>query len=250
MKIDELMNRYYGKLNENDKWICSYIMNHRSSCYKLSIEAFAQECNVSTATLFRFAQKLSLGGFGELKARLRLEAEHRADKSADTLEHVTDSYHKMIDMIQKRDCSRIFEKMYRSDRIILYGSGYVQARVAREFKRIFLPTRKIMYDIHGHDVAGSVMNLAQEHDFVILISLSGESESVVALAERLRLCGVETMSITKMKNNSLASWCGENLYIHTIELPGQDDLGYEISTPYFILIELLFLKYQEYLGTL
>lgn len=250
MKIDELMNRYYDKLNENDKLICKFIMNNKNSCYKFSIEEFARKCNVSTTTLFRFAQKISLPGFSELKARLRLEAENIRSEETDFLLNVTDSYHKMIEVIKERDCSSIFNKIHSAKRIIIYGSGYAQARVASEFKRIFLPTQKIIYDIHGHDVANSIINLAKADDFVIIISLSGESEEVIKLAEKLRLSGIGTLSITRMKNNTLASLCDENLYINSIELQVEENIGYEISTPYFILIELLFLKYQEYLSKL
>lgn len=250
MRIDELINKYYDKLNENDKLICKFIMKNKNNCYKFSIEEFARKCNVSTTTLFRFAQKISLSGFSELKARLRLEAENTKNEETDFLSNVTDSYHKMIEVIKKRDCRNIFEKIYYARRIIIYGSGYTQARVASEFKRIFLPTQKIIYDIHGHDVASSIINLSKSDDFVIIISLSGESEEVIKLVERLRLGGIGTLSITRMKNNTLASLCDENLYINSIELQIDENISYEISTPYFILIELLFLKYQEYLSQL
>ena len=53
-----------------------------------------------------------------------------------------------------------------------------------------------------------------------------------------------------MMNNTLAASCEENLYINSIALPKEYILDYEISTPYFILIELLFLKYQKYLTQL
>jgi len=249
MKIDELMNRHYDKLNENEKHICKFIMNYKNSCYKFSIDEFARKCNVSTTTLFRFAKKISLSGFSELKARLRLEAEDIKNEETDFLLNVTDSYHKMIEVIKKRNCRSVFDKIYNARRIIVYGSGDAQARVASEFKRIFLPTQKIIYDIHGYDMVDSINNLAKSDDFVIIISLLGESEEVIKLAEKLRLSGIATLSITRMKNNTLASLCDENLYINSIQIQ-VDYIGYEISTPYFILIELLFLKYQEYLNNL
>lgn len=96
----------------------------------------------------------------------------------------------------------------------------------------------------------AVGKLAKEDDFVVIISLSGESKGVIKLAETLRLNGVKTLSITRMMNNSLAALCSENLYINSIQLPKEYILDYEISTPYFILIELLFLKYQKYLAQL
>lgn len=250
MKIVELMNRYYDKLNENDKHICKYIMNNKDNCYKLSIDEFAVKCNVSTTTLFRFSKKISLPGFSELKAMLRLEAEDVRKGKTDFLETVTESYHKMIENIKSRDCKNIFDKIYTAKKVIVYGSGYAQARVASEFKRVFLPTQKIIYNIHGHDMVDSIINLAEADDLVIIISLSGESEAVSKLAENLRLNGISTLSITRMKNNRLASLCNENLYINSIPIQVDNVTSYEISTPYFILIEILFLKYQKYLSEL
>ena len=52
------------------------------------------------------------------------------------------------------------------------------------------------------------------------------------------------LSITRMGNNTLASVCDENLYIHSITLPASYGIEYEISTPYFILIEYLYLAYH------
>lgn len=244
------MNKHYGNLNENDKIICKYIINNIDTCYKLSIEEFATNCNVSTTTLFRFAKKISLPGFSELKARLRLEAEDKSDNNIDLLSTVTDSYHKMIEEFNKRDCTTIFDKMNKAKRIIVFGSGYSQARVASEFKRIFLSTGKTIFSMHGYDMVNSVAALAKEDDFVVIISLSGESSGVITLAEKLRLNCVRTLSITRMVNNTLATLCDENIYINSVVLPKDYMVDYEISTPYFILIELLFLKYQKYLTQL
>ncbi|MFR2694182.1 MAG: hypothetical protein ACLTBV_29900 [Enterocloster bolteae] len=40
-----------------------------------------------------------------------------------------------------------------------------------------------------------------------------------------------TLSITRLGNNTLASVCDENLYIHSITLPARYGVEYEISTP-------------------
>ena len=83
---------------------------------------------------------------------------------------------------------------------------------------------------------------------MLLISRSGESKPAVTLAQRLRVRGVPTVSITGMRSNTLASLCTESLYIHSIRLPLENGLEYETSTPYFILIEYLFLSCQQYLA--
>lgn len=248
MKIEELMNRYYGSLNENDRLICQYIRNHKDSCYRLSIDEFAQECHVSKTVLFRFAKKLSLPGFSELKVRLRWEAKENREPAGNLLKTVTDSYHKMIDTMMQKDFSALFDRMEKADRILVYGSGYAQARVASELKRIFLPCRKHIFHIHGYDMVKPLSRLATEKDLVIIISLSGESKAVLELASDLRLRCIPMVSVTGMRNNALSSMCNEQLYIHSIPVPDSYVLDYEISTPYFILIEILYLRYQDYLS--
>lgn len=250
MKIEELMNRNYSSLNENDRLICRYILDNKGICFRQSIDEFAQHCHVSKTVLFRFAKKLSLSGFSELKARLRWEAEVERPAASDLMSAVTDSYHKMITTLAQADCIRLFELMRRSKRILVYGSGYAQARVASEFKRIFLPCQNNIFNIHGYDMIKPLARMADADDVVIIISLSGESRAVVELSEGLRLRQIPTISITRMKNNTLSALCTENLYIHSIPLPTDYMLDYEISTPYFILIELLYLKYQIYLNNL
>lgn len=248
MKIEELMNRYYGSLNENDRLICRYIIKHKDSCYRLSIDEFAQECHVSKTVLFRFAKKLSLPGFSELKVRLRWEAQEIKEPRGNLLKTVADSYHKMIDSMMQQDLESLFTRIETADRILVYGSGYAQARVASELKRIFLPCKKHIFHIHGYDMVKPLSRLATDEDLVIIISLSGESKTVLELAGDLRLRRIPMVSVTGMRNNTLSSICDEQLYIHSIPVPASYALDYEISTPYFILIEILYLRYQEYLS--
>lgn len=129
----------------------------------------------------------------------------------------------------------------------MYGSGSSRARAASEMKRIFLPAKE-MIQLHGHDLLFTLKKIAKPEDLVVIISLSGESGTVVELAKTLRVSHVPTVSITSLKSNTLASLCGENLYINSVRLPVKYDIEYEISTPYFILIEYLYLSYQNYLS--
>lgn len=247
MRIEGLMNCHYAAFSENDKLICRFILEHRDQCQELSIEEFAACCHVSKTTLFRFAKKLSLSGFAELKARLKWEGREKRFRRTDFMVEVVDSYHQLVEDLQKKDCRQIFTKMKAARGILAFGSGYAQGRVASEFKRIFLPLGLTIYQTHGYDMSESLINMAGPEDYVIIFSLSGESPAVISLAEALRAKGISALSITRMDNNTLATLCDDNLYIQTVDLQQNYDIPYEISTPYFILIEMLFLKYQAYL---
>lgn len=246
MRVGELLNSRYDSFSENEKYICHYLISHYRQCAEKTIGAFAEECSVSQTMLVRFAKKLGLSGYGELKARIRLELSDSPVSADGLMEQVTKSYHKMMDDLMKRDLTGVFDLLWGSERVYVYGSGSSQTRAASEMKRIFLPVKEMLH-IHGHDMCRALERNAASRDLVILISLSGESEAVVELAKVLRTKHVPTVSVTRMKNNRLASLCTENLYINSVRMPVGEDVEYETATPYFILIEFLYLSYRNYL---
>lgn len=248
MKVDELVNRYYDSLNSNDIYIWQFICKNKDSCFKYTIDEFSKHCNVSNASLVRFAKKISLKGFSELKSRLKWEHDEKEIYSVDSLELVCECYHALIDDIKRRDCTEIFNLIENADRVFLYGTGNAQRTVADEFKRIFLSIKKCFYVISGEDTIDSLIRAATERDLIIIISLSGESSESVDMAKKLTLKNVPIISITRLNNNDLALLSTENLYINTALLNIDSLFSYETTTPYFILIELIFLKYQQYLS--
>ena len=152
MRLEELLNRNYHRFTENEQYICAYLLEHRKECAGMTITQAALGCHVSESMLVRFAKKTGLSGYGELKARLRLEREETAaDGDGALLQTVTDSYHKMMDELERRDMTSLFGKLERAGRVFVYGSGLAQARAASEMKRIFLPARE-MFHLDGQDM--------------------------------------------------------------------------------------------------
>ena len=150
---------------------------------------------------------------------------------------------------QQKDCTKIFEKMNSANRIIVFGEDFFQGRVAKEMKRIFLPTGKIIYDAYGHDIIQTLKKFIQEDDIIFYISLNGQSPTIIELAQEMRMRGIYMVSITKMQSNMLARLCDDNLYTQSMQIPVNEHLKYDITTPYFILIELFYIKYKMYVNT-
>lgn len=76
MRLEELVNANYNKLNENDLLIWSYIQKHKKECSEIAIEELAGKCCISRTTISRFTQKLSFHGFREFKIHLKMEYEN------------------------------------------------------------------------------------------------------------------------------------------------------------------------------
>lgn len=245
MKIEELINQYYDSMSANDQYICQCILNHKDDCIRLSIDDFAYKYHVSTSTLSRFAQKLKLPGYSELRVIIRLNEGHN-EMTYQSIDQVMNCYEKVINDIDYKDCSILFERINQAKRVIIFGENYSQGRVAKEMKRIFLPTGKKIYDAYGYDMIPSLIRFIEPNDIIIFISLNGENQELVQFAKEMKMRGIYSASITKMKSNPLSQLCNESLYIQSISLSIDKDIDYEITTPYFILIELLYIKYKMY----
>lgn len=135
-------------MNESEREITRYILKNRAACARASIGETADACHVSRTVLVRYAKKLGLPGYRELKAMLKLEHREAAQDAGVLLDELTGNYHKMLEDFRNRDFRNLCERIRDADRILVYGSGYAQARVASEFKRIFLPAGKTVFHIH------------------------------------------------------------------------------------------------------
>lgn len=247
MRVEELMNLHYDRFTENDRYICAMILQHKQACMKLSIEEFANMFHISTSSLSRFAQKLSLPGYSELKVILRFEQEEHVLQMID-VKQMMQGYDRVIQDMEQKDHTTLFHHITQAKRIILFGDGYAQGRVAKEMKRIFLPTGKKFYDVYGVDMVDTLQNFVEIDDIVIFISLDGETKEVNAYAKQLKMRNVYTISITSMISNSLSHICDENLYIPVARWAVNERSEYKVTTPYFILIELLYVKYTMYIA--
>ena len=246
MKLQELINKYHYQLNENDFYIWDYISNHKKECEKLAIDQLAYKCNVSRTTILRFAQKISLKGYSELKLYLKLENQETKEDT-NTTEMVCNTYYDVIKSIKDKDCTEFFKKFDSARNIYVYGVGMVQSSIKKELKRIFMTSGKILYDLSWYRESEISLNIANSEDLFIIISVSGENKFIIDFASKLNVRNIPILSITKLKENSLSQMSDYNLYISSVTLPNTiNELSYNSVTSYFILIEILFLKYIEY----
>lgn len=246
MKLEELINKHYDKLNHNDMHIWKYIFNNKKECTSLTIDELAAKCNVSRTTILRFAQKLSLKGYSELKTYLRWELDENNYIEEDIINRICNDLNKSIEDMRQKDFTKICRMIYEAKRVFVYGTGAVQTSVAQEIKRIFLSGQECFYIVDGGDETEMLLRTISSDDLIILISLTGESDHIINFAKGLNLRNVPIISITKLKNNELARLSKENIYITTSKLNIGTEREYEATTAYFILVEILFAKYSVY----
>lgn len=250
MKLEELVNNNYDRLNENDRYIWKYICNNKRECCRLSIDELAKKCNISRTTISRFTQKLSLEGFGEFKVRLKLELVENDSIKDSSVEEVYQDYYKTINDMKEKDVLEICRMIYNAKNLFVYGTGSVQNAAGNELKRHFISVNRFFVTLNGEAEMDTVLDKATEEDLIVIISLSGEKKSAVEHAKKVKAKNIPSISITRLSDNPIARLCDQNLYVITKQIKIKDVVTCENVGQYFILIEMLFLKYIMYLGKL
>lgn len=248
VRLEELVNQNYHKLNENDLLIWRYIQSHKKKCQNIAIEDLAHECCISRTTISRFTQKLSFRGFREFKVHLQMEYANERVDSGNLVEKVCDDYAQCIKMMKSVDMSEICEHIYKARRLFAFGTGESQRAAADLLKRLFLNVNRFFITVHGKSEIDVAIEDLGPDDFAMIISLSGETSMAVDSAKKLRAKGVYTVSVTRLSENSLARICNQNLYITSSYLMNVGGVHIETTGMYFSVIEILGARYIAYLN--
>lgn len=247
MKLDERISKYYDRLNPNDRIIWQYIDTHRGECCNLSIDQLASCCNVSRSTVMRFAQKLDMRGYGELKAFLRWEYGDFNDIRENIVDEACNAAIQTIEKFRDMNCDLICEKLYKANRIFVYGTGSVQREVALELKRMFLNIGIIVENILGEGEFLKTIPMMSEHDVVFIISKSGESDFIKKVLTALKGRKILIISLTHAGNNTLANMSDFNLFLSYDKYRVTDTLYFEHTAELFIVMQILCVKFVKYM---
>lgn len=247
MRLDELINENYDKLNENDLLIWRYIQNHKKECCSVSIEELAGKCCISRTTISRFTQKLSFEGFREFKLHLKLEYEEEKAQKDVLLDDVCLNYIRCIQTAKDMDMQDICEHIFAANRLFIFGTGEVQNSAAQMIKRMFMYAKRFFVTLSGKSELTMALEDLEPDDFMIIISLSGETDLAVKAAKKVKSKGAYLLSITGLSNNTVAKLSDKSLYITTNPLMKIGAVSFETCSSYYNVVELLCVKYLLYL---
>ena len=209
MQLNELVNLHFDDLNESDLYIWNYINNHREVCNEQTLADVGLGKTVNIYALF-------------------------------------ENHAKMIRELQNRDYNTCCRMIDHAKRIFVVSSGTIQRSVAKELSRQFLKLGIIMTLVNGDSEINMLARAITADDLLIIISLTGESESVIRIAKVAKTVGSKTISITRINANSLSLLADEPIYIFFGDFPIVFETAYTSPTMFFALTELLFANYHNY----
>jgi Transcriptional regulators len=245
MDIEGFIIKHYGSLSENDLHIWRYISNHREEVSELSISDLAKKCAVSRTTIMRFAQKIGLTGYSELKTYLRWEESRTLPTSRSIVAQVCENNIRTIKHYETMDFSEISSTLYHAKNIFIYGTGSTQREVAIELQRNLLSVSIVTFALPGEGELIKSINLLGEGDVLFAISKSGETDFLLEKAKLLKGKGVKIISLTSNKNNRLASISDFSLSANIEKFELKNRFVYETMVQMFLVIEILSAKFID-----
>lgn len=245
MLLDEKVNANFDKLNDNDLQIAHFVNTHVNKCKTLKIHELSQYTHASNATIHRFTRKLGFDGYSDFKSYLKFESEHLSQLPKDSMDAFKQEIETTFSYLARIDYNLITDKLNQASTVYLYGTGRAQKNVADEAQRILLTMHKNIIVLHDVHELKMVLNRSIDEDLFFIISLSGESHQLTDVTNLLQLRQKYFISVTTMKDNSLAQKASYNVYVSSNTFYLYDDTDYSSFISYHIFFETLIRKYNE-----
>lgn len=241
--LEDLVNKNYKQLNENDKYIWAYVSKHKRECESLSIDELASRCNVSRTTILRFSKRLGMNGYSEFKIYLKM-SNGQSKTNGTNIANLQKTYVDYCTFLSTYNFQPIIEIINNANNLYIYGRGTVQKSVVSEWKRSFLFANKLFFGITSLGETEEYEAMITSEDVIVIVSFSGETELVLEFVKKLRVKHVKIIVVTASKQNSLATLADVAISIDYVDISAPME-PFRGLTGYFLLIDYLVATYLQ-----
>lgn len=220
---------------DSEKGIARYILAHGKEVVKDSISILAEKTYTSPATIVRLTKKIGLEGYNDFRIRYSAELEKLAvqENEIDVNFPFTkeDSYENIMNnlavlanqtiehtqaLLDEKDLRKVVALMKKARAIDLYGTensllaaGLFQNKMTRIGKNV---------DMRSLDGSQTFLASASAPDHLaIVISYSGETETVIRWVQILKSKHTPVVAITSLGDNHLSRYADIIIRIDTRE---------------------------------
>lgn len=166
----------------------------------MTIRELADEVHVSTATILRFCKKNNFSGFSEFKTFLKNNL--KEEKFSTAFEKI-DYFDEFLENIKNinEQVDSLQELIKSKDTIIFIGIGSSGAMASYAAKYMSYFGK---FSIHIDDPFYPINTKPLNNSIAIILSVSGENNSIIGMVEKFKSLGIETLSITNKRSNTLS----------------------------------------------
>ncbi|WP_321388292.1 MurR/RpiR family transcriptional regulator [uncultured Enterococcus sp.] len=202
-----------AQLSDTEKYLWQFIQEHIEHIPSYSIVKLSEEANVSTATIVRTMKKKGYEGFTSFKHALKDQANTMINYSV--VEKVDNEIKKAIlkneqevirsiNMIDSGVIEDAVQKCYSAKRIVIFARGFSEL-IAEEMMVKFQLAGKYSQMHTDPNIITSISKKLADDDFVIFVSLNGETPELVVAAQNCYDQEISTLTISANRTSQLVS---------------------------------------------
>ena len=220
-------------LTATERHLVAYLEAHLGQVPSLSITKLSQEANVSTASIVRTMKKLGYDGFTAFKHAIKQQL--RGDQASSiTYQILDDNDQKIQEVILKNDLEvrqtlALLDKRQIEDAIqAIAGAGQVYL-FARGLSELIASEMEVKFHLLGRtcelytdpNIIRTISKRLTDQDLVLLISLNGQTQELVAAAQEVPLVLLTAnggSSLAQLADISLVGYKSEISYFPDYEV--------------------------------
>ncbi|MBP1046662.1 MurR/RpiR family transcriptional regulator [Enterococcus sp. BWM-S5] len=202
-----------AQLSETEKYLWQFIQENIEQIPSYSIVKLSEEANVSTATIVRTMKKKGYEGFTSFKHSLKDQANTAVNFSV--VEKVDNEIKKAIlkneqevirsiNMIDSGVIEDVVQKCYSAKRIVIFARGFSEL-IAEEMMVKFQLAGKYSQMHTDPNIIKSISKKLDKDDFVIFVSLNGETPELVIAAQNCYDQEISTLTISANRTSQLVN---------------------------------------------
>lgn len=242
----ENLAKLFNKLTNSEQKVFTYIYANQQKVIKMKINDLAKETFTSKTVIINLSQKLGFEGFSDLKYYLK--SNNSTDDDIRVLEDLQyglkQNIEKTFVVIEADLYKKISREVIESKTVYVFARGTSKA-AGYYLNHILLTLGIKCIFVKDYNLLTLVGSTLESDELVILISLSGNTEKILEVANIAKVKGCRTIAITSFGNNELSKISDYTL--HCVSNDTETKFNDSISRiGMFIVIEMLVNSIKEF----
>ena len=236
--MDELA-KYYSELTISEQRVFSYIFNNQKTTLSMKIDDIAKAAFSSKTVIINMTQKLGFTGFADFKYYLRSnnKLQIKNEKIDDFEFFLKDNISKTLGLVDQDVLKNVSRHIQKAKTVYIVARGTSKS-VGNYLEHLLLTIGIRCIFLDDYNLISIVSHSLETNEFVILLSLSGNTTKIIEIANMAKARGAKTASITSFTTNSVSKIADYNLYCSSDDSFTKDNDS-KSRMGMFILVELL-----------
>lgn len=257
--IDKLIKTEY--FSKGEEVIADFIIQLGDKIEHYSAREIAKETYTSPATVLNLCKKVGINGFNNFKAQYLEEIKYlnrqfglvnanipfnNNDSVSVIINKIGSLYIEAINdtqtLINNDQLQKSAIKIAESKSVHIYSYG-TALNIAESFREKMIKIGKAVYISNNLNYQKYEINTLDKNDFAIFISYSGETKSIINMAQTCSLNKIPFLSITSYGENTLSSISKLNLFVSTRESLNKNIANFNSNLSINFILDLIFSCY-------